>query len=93
VSLPAIVAIVALWVAVTAHAIIPDRGGRWAVLDGLAAEGIAIALFGVAGFCHSHYFWLLSPKLHGVAQLGQWLGVVCIAGGVLVAAWLQLRPF
>jgi hypothetical protein len=31
--------------------------------------------------------------LHGFAQLGRLLGVVCIAAGVLLAAWLEFRLF
>lgn len=92
VALPAIVGLIALRIALTEHAAWPGRHG-WASVDGMAAEGVALALVGLAIFWHAHYFWLLSPRLHAVAQVGKLLSIVCVAVGIGLTMWLEFRPF
>jgi len=90
VTAPAVLGLLALRVAMTAHATWPGRHG-WATVNGTAAEGIALPLIGLAAFWHSHYFWLLSPRWHGFAQLGKLLGVLGIAAGILLCAALEFQ--
>jgi hypothetical protein len=92
VTVPALVGLIALRVAVTAHATWPGRHGRWATVDGWAAEGIALALFGLASYWHAHYCWILSPRFHGVAQLGKVAAVMLGLAGIGIAFWQEFRP-
>jgi hypothetical protein len=92
VTLPVIVGLIALRVAVTQSAAWPGRGG-WANIEGTAAQGVALALLGMALFWHAHYFWLLSPRMHAAAQIGKVLSVVCIAAGLGTMLWLEFRLF
>lgn len=66
-------------------------GRRKVEMAGPGAWWIGVAILGVAGWFHFHYFWTNHPKLWRYAELGKITALIALLVGIGMGCFNQFR--
>jgi hypothetical protein len=66
------------------------RGSSRLLLEGFAADSVALFVFAFGVAIHFHYYWGLNNRFHFVSMIGKAACIVIMLGAVAYASWDML---